>query len=332
MPRLQISIPQEVGGGVIEVFCSSPTVIEQVQRFFCSYISRTKNNQYFQPKFFITIVINPSVSERFVDIEAAEIVELYGRKGLSGYSNGCKVIQDNISFRCIFNSKGNFVLEAIDEDVAYREGRCLLRACLEEILFSRDFIFFHCAVAVSPIGQGVMIVGEKGSGKTSTLMALLEAGFRYLENDRTFIGIVGEQLIALPRPAFFRVGIETYKRSGFLQNNGKTTNIDNQGKVVFEQFLSTAKIPFLSTNSINVVVVADIFERRKKEDEKEELLQSAILRNFPGLAATRSYFQEHSCSDVGTSKILEMLRNLPMLVQSGTDYEDLIRFFKTKEA
>ncbi|MEO7330289.1 MAG: hypothetical protein ABI193_17060, partial [Minicystis sp.] len=64
----------------------------------------------------------------------------------------------------------------------------------------RPFQLFHthAAALVHPSGRGVLVAGGSGAGKTTTTLALLEAGYGYLGDDALF----------LRRPAGEREGLE----------------------------------------------------------------------------------------------------------------------------
>jgi hypothetical protein len=47
----------------------------------------------------------------------------------------------------------------------------------------RGMVTAHAAAALDPAGMAAVLVGDKGAGKTSTLVALLEHGYRFLGDD-----------------------------------------------------------------------------------------------------------------------------------------------------
>ena len=62
------------------------------------------------------------------------------------------------------------------------------------------------ASCVAKDGQGLVLIGPSGSGKSTLAMALSEAGFKFLSDDRTFCSIKRGRLLAygLPRPLKLR--------------------------------------------------------------------------------------------------------------------------------
>lgn len=51
----------------------------------------------------------------------------------------------------------------------------------------RGMVTAHAAAALDPTGRAVVLLGDKGAGKTSTLLALLEHGYRFLGDDQVVL-------------------------------------------------------------------------------------------------------------------------------------------------
>jgi len=68
-----------------------------------------------------------------------------------------------------------------------------------ELLKRRGLYTFH-ATALEKDGQGVLIPGYSGRGKTTTFLSLLRAGYRYLSDDHPLFRAEGGQLELLPFP------------------------------------------------------------------------------------------------------------------------------------
>jgi hypothetical protein len=54
----------------------------------------------------------------------------------------------------------------------------------------RGMVTAHAAAALDPAGRAVLLLGDKGAGKTSTLLALLERGYRFLGDDQVVLAAV----------------------------------------------------------------------------------------------------------------------------------------------
>jgi hypothetical protein len=51
----------------------------------------------------------------------------------------------------------------------------------------RGMVTAHAAAALDPVGRAVLLLGDKGAGKTSTLLALLRHGYRFLGDDQVVL-------------------------------------------------------------------------------------------------------------------------------------------------
>ncbi|MGH3719436.1 MAG: hypothetical protein ACRDRI_11485 [Pseudonocardiaceae bacterium] len=60
----------------------------------------------------------------------------------------------------------------------------------------RGMVTAHAAAATDPGGRAVLLLGDKGAGKTSTLLALLAAGYRFLGDDLVVLALTAEGLDA----------------------------------------------------------------------------------------------------------------------------------------
>lgn len=78
-----------------------------------------------------------------------------------------------------------------------------LQIALQIALRTRRLFHLHAAALVHPSGAGVLVVGGSGAGKTTTTIALLEAGYGYLGDDTLFLAAPphegGVDIVAFPR-------------------------------------------------------------------------------------------------------------------------------------
>ncbi|MBL8072317.1 MAG: hypothetical protein JNM35_14600 [Nitrospira sp.] len=70
---------------------------------------------------------------------------------------------------------------------------------MTELLKRRGLYTFH-ATALEHKGQGVLIPGFSGRGKTTSFLSLLRAGYRYLSDDHPFFRVNGTRVEILPYP------------------------------------------------------------------------------------------------------------------------------------
>jgi len=76
----------------------------------------------------------------------------------------------------------------------------------------------HCG-CVSREGRGLLLVGRSGSGKSTLALALAQAGFAYLTDDRTYISSRGGRMTAWGLPTFLKLrpdAVEWFREVGDL--------------------------------------------------------------------------------------------------------------------
>lgn len=310
----------------ISVATENDSVADSLKGFFLSYLRQDTTERKADPDkraFSVNIIVNPSIVCLRDDLPWYRIA-LYNRSGWAVKRAPYRFLSDKTSFFCKHDSsQDTFFLEAATKESAYVEGRCLIRACIEKLLFEEGFTLFHGAVVVSPQRKGTLIVGDKGSGKTTITMQLIDRSFKYLENDRVFLKLVDNRLIALPRPAFVRIGAETCRRVKFLQRFVDADSVDHQDKIIFDRFLVTTGIPFEVLGTVEVVILANIFSKYGSCD-KRDLLSRSLLDDIPGLAAFRGYFPECHYKP-SAEAVVGHLEKLPCYAQVGTDIRSLAK-------
>lgn len=79
---------------------------------------------------------------------------------------------------------------------------------MTELLKRRGLYTFH-ATALEHKGQGVLIPGFSGRGKTTTFLSLLRSGYRYLSDDHPFFRVHGTRVEILPYPLKINVTDQT---------------------------------------------------------------------------------------------------------------------------
>lgn len=76
----------------------------------------------------------------------------------------------------------------------------------ETFVQAGDFLMIHAGAVVSPGGDGVLLPGEAGSGKTTLTAGLVRAGFGYLSDEGGAIDLVTGRLYPYPRSLSLRAG------------------------------------------------------------------------------------------------------------------------------
>lgn len=92
-----------------------------------------------------------------------------------------------------------------------QSAKCLLRGAL----LHDGWELYHAA-SVTLEDKVVVIVGPKGSGKTTLQLALLELGARFFSADRTFVSGHHDEMAALPWPGAARLDARTCTLFGNL--------------------------------------------------------------------------------------------------------------------
>ncbi|GEL98360.1 hypothetical protein [Cellulomonas terrae] len=86
--------------------------------------------------------------------------------------------------------------------------RCLREMFTKNVERDGHLVFHTGAVVVD--GHGLVFCGEKGAGKSTTVISLLEAGAEYLSNDRSYVGRSQDGAwTALPWPTTAAIGMGT---------------------------------------------------------------------------------------------------------------------------
>jgi hypothetical protein len=97
-----------------------------------------------------------------------------------------------------------------DREAVPGSTEVMLQIALTLALREHRLFHLHAAALVHPAGAGVFVVGGSGAGKTTTTLALLEAGYDYLGDDCLFLRRDAEgRAEALAFPRAFHLGPAT---------------------------------------------------------------------------------------------------------------------------
>lgn len=155
----------------------------------------------------------------------------------------CDIVQDGNRLLADFPDQA---LVVIDGDLGLVEGylfgsdatredfcECLFHFSLTELLKRRGLFSLHAA-GLEYQGQGVIIPGGSGQGKTTLMLALLRSGFRYLSDDSPLVRERSAQVELLPMPMAIEVTRRTVEvfpelrgaRSGLLKQGAWKKSFD----------------------------------------------------------------------------------------------------------
>jgi hypothetical protein len=177
-----------------------------------------------------------------------------------------------------------------------------IRAIIDQELFKKGFVLLHGG-AVTMNGEGWLLCGEKGSGKTTTLLWLIKKGANYVANDRIFFGTKNGKVLIVPRPSFARIGIVTASQYSqfecFISEEHRSLLMSEHFSDLHLPKLEIAYLPdvfFCGAESMGVVkkVIFPSFGSAefKKIGTKEglERLEKNVLDVPPGLQLTEAIF------------------------------------------
>ena len=77
----------------------------------------------------------------------------------------------------------------------------------EAIRRTGDFLLIHAGAVVAPTGEGIVLPGASGAGKTTLVAGLVRAGFRYLSDEAAAIDPVRRRLYPYPKALTVKQGI-----------------------------------------------------------------------------------------------------------------------------
>lgn len=80
----------------------------------------------------------------------------------------------------------------------------LINACYAKAMLGRGYLLLHAA-GVSRGGRAVALAGPAGAGKSTASLHLVEAGFRFLSNDRVLARVAAQEVDARGYPKLPRV-------------------------------------------------------------------------------------------------------------------------------
>lgn len=81
---------------------------------------------------------------------------------------------------------------------------------VETVRRTGDFFLVHAGAVVTPRGDGVLLPGAAGSGKTSLTAALVRDGFGYLSDEAGAIDPITRRLYPYAKPLHLKIGVFGY--------------------------------------------------------------------------------------------------------------------------
>lgn len=127
-------------------------------------------------------------------------------------------------------------------------------------------------------GKGILIIGPKGAGKTTTLHYLMHLGAEYVSNDRVFIEVLEGRIIGHGFPLPIRVGygtINSFREYGVYQNVNKES--EEKENFSISEIVGLFDVNYIASSEINLILVPMHLETGFKELKRNEVYE--ILNN-----------------------------------------------------
>lgn len=115
-------------------------------------------------------------------------------------SNRHSIIKDGCRF---------FVIRAQENEQTHRVALRVIREIILRSYENGSWCFCHAAaVKANGSGEGILILGNSGAGKTTSLWHLMaRKQYQYVSNDRCMIKVVNGRLVAVGWPITIRIGM-----------------------------------------------------------------------------------------------------------------------------
>jgi hypothetical protein len=113
-----------------------------------------------------------------------------------------------------------YTLQAGDELIAGSPDperiaeQLMWRAAADAIAKCDRFLLAHAGAVASPHGDGVLLLGDSGAGKTTLVAALVQKGYGFLSDEAGVIDPADGRVHPWPRPLGFKPGTQTLARFG----------------------------------------------------------------------------------------------------------------------
>lgn len=135
--------------------------------------------------------------------------------------NGTRLI-DSEATECISYMKNDniFIIGKGDTKNSLFELSRVVREVFTRKAETKGCFLMHAA-ALEKDGQVYIFTGEKGAGKTTNLIALMQNGFNLISNDRIFLKIEEGKLICYTWPGAVAVSVDAVERNKNLEYAGR---------------------------------------------------------------------------------------------------------------
>ena len=223
------------------------------------------------------------------------------------------------------------------EAVVFEPARLLREIAIQKML-AAGAIKLKGNVVVSANGRGVLMLGDKGSGKTlSTLNELLSGG-AFVGNSRVLVKYSSATAEGIGIPISIRIGEDTIKAidglarwySGYPQNSQlKLSDYDEQVRIRKIELTPKELAAALSVRIIPSVVLDEVWYLTRETEDSLELFRKAIKKSLINTdpAFPAFWIEEERAVPADTTCAEEKLLALPWV---RINPDELLKSFRGK--
>ncbi|GEM_PF-5334192 len=210
----------------------------------------------------------------------------------------------------------------------------LIRNIFRLSAYENGELFLHGGM-ISKENIGIAIVGEKRSGKTTTILSCLKSGYNFISNDDISFDVISNQMIGYGWPRGIAVRGDSLKLitksddikdyydrlnhpGNLLISNSTFNGVEPNGLVFFQpnELVTTFGTQIISRHPLNMIVFPEFSDDKESypvltkltDEEKKEKILSNIMDN-PG---KYNEFLLDSFDLVSTANIFENLQKALM--------------------
>ncbi len=166
----------------------------------------------------------------------------------------------------------------------------LMQLIVLDLLRGQNLFWLHAA-CVADHDRGVLLAGQSGSGKTTTCLKLIEGGFKFLAEDRTFFRSANGTIELLPFAEAVSVTQNTLKllptlsQQIGLQEFGTRYKIDLDPTQMFPHALMDRAAPGLILFPRVASIEKSATRRLSSATALQTILPSSLLASQPDISA-----------------------------------------------
>lgn len=257
-----------------------------IRRFFVNKLRTSTSKTRYSFRVTLDESLSPTTKE---DDPSFQSVDLYPGKKAYLKHGGTKDQCEDLLL------DGNIQVELRDGlfDVRYREATAfseqvichLIRATVDKLLLSSGYHLYHAGAFVLK-GKTVLIVGDKGAGKTTSLVtALDEFNAGYLSNDRVYGKVRDGKFHIIEREAETKIGIETIEGSSLKARLANAVRDTASQKFYFNDLhsvLGAGKVPQGEADVILQPNIKSAADNALETAYDPEVLTSSIITDCIG--------------------------------------------------